>query len=122
MYEQFLCIPTSHTKCFVRGVNTAPEKTSLSKEEVPKSVARVLNAAKVQQEWRAKQKRNSEDTSPEAGPSRKKQKKNPKNEESSGDLRIKPGESLAHFNRCVPLRFIKLCTPVEANSGELRTL
>ena len=101
MYETSPKHNCSPTNPISRGTNSAPEKTSISKEEIPNSVSRVLNAAKIQQEERAKQKRSSEDTGLD-GATRKKQKKAHKDDDSNtSDLRIKPGESLAHFNRYV---------------------
>lgn len=96
-------------------MDSVPEKRSLSKEEVPKSVSRVLNAAKIQQDWRAKQNRSSEDTGFEDGPARKKQKKSSKVKDgkNTSDLQIKPGESLAHFNRYVSSHYAPSRIPIE---------
>ncbi|KAI0364543.1 hypothetical protein BV20DRAFT_1005550 [Pilatotrama ljubarskyi] len=80
-------------------------KKSIEAEEIPKSVARVLNAAKIQQEWAEKKKRKAQ-AEDGAGPSRKKRRKESANGEVEGgsgrtQLRIQPGESIAHFNRRV---------------------
>ncbi|KAI0653012.1 hypothetical protein C8Q70DRAFT_937970 [Cubamyces menziesii] len=78
-------------------------RRSIENEEIPKSAARVLNAAKVQQEFAKKRKGQADDG---AGPSRKKRKQESAIAEGSGaaansQLRIMPGESMAHFNRRV---------------------
>ncbi|CAL1713824.1 unnamed protein product [Somion occarium] len=83
------------------GADLAPEKYALSKEEIPKSLSRVLNAAKIQGEWRQKYKRGSEDVGLDGAPPKKKQKKNPVGSADADNMHIKPGESLAHFNRRV---------------------
>ncbi|KAI8985666.1 hypothetical protein BD414DRAFT_537158 [Trametes punicea] len=79
-------------------------KKSIEHEEIPKSAARVLNAAKVQQAYAEKKRKGLAEDS--GGPSRKRLK----TEEKDGDgasgsnksqLRIQPGESMAHFNRRV---------------------
>ena len=86
------------------GNDLAPAaKKALESEEIPKSVARVLNAAKIQREHAEKKRKNSEDDG--AGPSRKKRKGAAEGEDDvklrAKQLRIMPGESMAHFNRCV---------------------
>ncbi|RPD57212.1 hypothetical protein L226DRAFT_536630 [Lentinus tigrinus ALCF2SS1-7] len=96
-------------------------KKAIESEGVPKSVARVLNAAHIQQEWAQKKKRKGllED---EAGPSRKRRRQGERGDGLGGgegagiptrgsgkqsqtqlqlQLRITPGESMAHFNRRV---------------------
>ncbi|KAI0676126.1 hypothetical protein C8Q78DRAFT_1075058 [Trametes maxima] len=79
-------------------------RKSIENEEIPKSVARVLNAAKVQQEWAEKKRKAQVDDG--AGPSRKKRRRDDADGEGGGgsgkpQLRIQPGESMAHFNRRV---------------------
>ncbi|KAH9893568.1 hypothetical protein C8Q73DRAFT_836746 [Cubamyces lactineus] len=78
-------------------------RRSIENEDIPKSAARVLNAAKVQQEYAKKRKGQADDG---ADLSRKKRKQEGVDAESSGaasksQLRIMPGESMAHFNRRV---------------------
>lgn len=76
-------------------------RKSIENEEIPKGAARVLNAAKIQQEF-AEKKRKQRDEADGAGPSRKKQKGGAGGQnEGANALRIKPGESIGHFNRCV---------------------
>ncbi|KAI0765637.1 hypothetical protein BD413DRAFT_482151 [Trametes elegans] len=84
------------------GDDVAPAaKRSIENEEIPKSAARVLNAAKIQQEWAEKKRKGQTDDG--AGPSRKKRRKESAGGEGGGEtkLRIQPGESIAHFNRRV---------------------
>ncbi|EIW58109.1 uncharacterized protein TRAVEDRAFT_64729 [Trametes versicolor FP-101664 SS1] len=76
-------------------------RKSIENEEIPKGAARVLNAAKIQQEF-AEKKRKQRDEADGAGPSRKKQKGGAGGQnEGANALRIKPGESIGHFNRRV---------------------
>lgn len=79
----------------------APPKDKLSNEPVPKSVARVLNAAHVQAEWKEKNKKRKleEDSS---GSFKKRRTKDGSDAGGAQKmLRIQHGESLAHFNRRV---------------------
>ncbi|KIY66934.1 hypothetical protein CYLTODRAFT_354093 [Cylindrobasidium torrendii FP15055 ss-10] len=71
-----------------RGSDLAPTKTNIEHEAIPKSVARVLNAASVRQDWQKKRK--AEDT----GESERKKKKT-----KVETPKIQPGESLQHFNK-----------------------
>lgn len=90
-----------------RGSDQAPfSKQAISSEPIPKTLSRVLNAAHVRQEWREKKRKlaSGEDIVGE-GPGKNKKRridmdtKDKKKVQGSG---IQPGESLAHFNRCVP--------------------
>ena len=84
----------------------APAKNALSNEAIPKSAARVLNAAKIQEEWK---KRKSSEDDGSGGKPRKRQKTDEdmgssgraKGKAAKHSLKILPGESLAHFNRYV---------------------
>ncbi|KAI9067942.1 hypothetical protein FKP32DRAFT_1619545 [Trametes sanguinea] len=79
-------------------------KNSIENEEIPKGAARILNAAKVQQEYAEKKRKGLLDDG--AGPSRKKRRTDGKEGAKAGSssnshLRIQPGESMSHFNRRV---------------------
>ncbi|KIP05925.1 hypothetical protein PHLGIDRAFT_517102 [Phlebiopsis gigantea 11061_1 CR5-6] len=87
------------------GADLAPAKNALSDEAIPKSVARVLNAARVQEEW--KKRKGAEDDG-SGGKPRKRQKtdEDKRSGQAKGkavkhNLKILPGESLTHFNRRV---------------------
>lgn len=101
-----------------RGSDEAPSSTYTSKqalcaERIPKSVSRILNAVHIRQEWRDKKRKfeSGEDTGEREGIGKKRRVQD--NEVITGKdrghdiegkdkvLGIKPGESLAHFNRCV---------------------
>ena len=104
-----------------RGSDQAPSlglssKQAISSEIIPKSVARVLNAANVRQEWREKKRKfeSGEDTGERERKGKKRQidgsvvAKGNGVAKPSGDpgtkgknktLGIQPGESLGHFNR-----------------------
>ncbi|KAI0690881.1 hypothetical protein C8T65DRAFT_671132 [Cerioporus squamosus] len=85
------------------GSDIAPGlKKAIENEDIPKSVARVLNAARVRQEWAEKKRKGLEDEG--AGPSRKRPRRGETTDEGGAkqsQLRIMPGESMAHFNRRV---------------------
>ncbi|CDO69683.1 hypothetical protein BN946_scf184851.g71 [Trametes cinnabarina] len=76
-------------------------KNSIEDEEIPKGAARILNAAKIQQEYAEKKRKGLLEDG--AGPSRKKRKTSDKDggNASGSHLRIQPGESMSHFNRRV---------------------
>ncbi|EPQ52145.1 hypothetical protein GLOTRDRAFT_64912 [Gloeophyllum trabeum ATCC 11539] len=79
-----------------RGSDLAPGNISVSAEGIPKSMARVLNAAKLHAEYR---KRKNEDQN--EGGKKKKKRKVQGDRADKADMKILPGESLAHFNRRV---------------------
>ncbi|KAI0794634.1 hypothetical protein C8Q74DRAFT_587445 [Fomes fomentarius] len=93
----------------------AAAKRALESEDVPKSVARVLSAAKTRREFAERRKRKAQgvdvdldtDGGGEAGRHRKRRKgadggmRTGDGDGGSGELKIMPGESMAHFNRRV---------------------
>ncbi|KAG5640902.1 hypothetical protein DXG03_006687 [Asterophora parasitica] len=87
-----------------KGEDLAPSKDSLSNEPIPKALSRVLNAAKVREEWRDK-KRKLEDGGGIQGEKRRRlddgAKGKRKEAQVTAKLTIKPGESIQHFNRRV---------------------
>ena len=99
-----------------RGHDLIPAKYSLSEEAIPKSAARVLNAAKVQAEYRAK-KRSSEDDGSQGKAKRRKV------DSSTSGMSIKPGESLTHFNKCVVVQYLwpSLYSPHRSSTHYHRT-
>lgn len=90
------------------GLNLPPgTRHAVEREEIPKGAARILNAAKVQEEYREKKRKHPEGGSV-AEPSAKRRKSEGRNRgeagsEGKGKLRIQPGESMAHFNRCATM-------------------
>ncbi|KAI0779170.1 hypothetical protein BC629DRAFT_1441063 [Irpex lacteus] len=88
------------------GHDNAPAKSALSHEAIPKGAARVLNAWKVQEEYRKKRKL-GENGAEDLGGKKKRRKVSSeddgqrKGSAKKVDMRIQPGESLAHFNRRV---------------------
>ncbi|KAF8648985.1 hypothetical protein AX16_006099 [Volvariella volvacea WC 439] len=92
------------------GNDLAPGKQSITTEAIPKSAARVLNAAKIRAEYAAK-KRKREEEEP-TNDSAKKQKRDDGKEKSGKGvegkstkdgqgMKIQPGESMQHFVRRV---------------------
>lgn len=110
--EIFSCIVWFLILSFLRGSDLAPAKQSLSNEAIPKSLARVLNASQIREDFKKRklttndalgtnraEKRRKVDESG-LGKSQPKQKAN-KEEANVAGLTIKPGESIGHFNRYV---------------------
>jgi len=74
------------------------EKGDISNEAIPKSLARVLNAAKIRDDYKERKRMIDEDTQGNAG---KKRKIDGKDEKAkNGVSGILPGESLQHYNKC----------------------
>lgn len=91
----------------------APSKQDISSEAIPKSLARVLDASKLREEYKSGKRKNEDDglhvpkakrTKLESTASGKK-KDNGKKPEGNLSIKIRPGESLQHFNKCVMLVF-----------------
>ena len=74
--------------------------------DIPKSMARVLNAEVVRKTWRENQKKRQSEEG-EKGGARKRRRKDGeggdvgKSKKTETKIGIKPGESLLHFERCV---------------------
>jgi len=97
------------------SADLAPPKEILSKDAIPKGVARVLNAAQIRAEWREKNKNKKrqleEDPSSHSNLPRNKKRMRLGGEgderggrresEQTTALQIQSGESLSHFNRRV---------------------
>ncbi|KAI0068634.1 hypothetical protein BV25DRAFT_1923837 [Artomyces pyxidatus] len=78
-----------------RGTDLAPTGGT-SAEGIPKSVSRVLDAAKVRQDFRQKKRKLAD--AEDDGQSSKRRRRDA---EGAKEILIKPGESLKHFNRRV---------------------
>ena len=99
---------------FLRGTDLAPPgagSTALSTEGIPKSVSRVLDAAKIRAEYRQKKRArlHEVDGGVDAPTTLAKAKNRRRAAADSGvgdkaattaTIEIRPGESLKHFNRC----------------------
>lgn len=79
----------------LRGVDLAP-KDSVADEPIPKSVSRVLDSARITREFREK-KRKLDDG--DDGVRGKRRRQNDSHEGAEATLQIKPGETIAHFNK-----------------------
>ncbi|KAJ6569061.1 hypothetical protein B0H19DRAFT_1373395 [Mycena capillaripes] len=79
-----------------KGTDLAPTRgvDALSSEPLPKSFARAMNAAQVRADFRAKRKLRGEDGGDEDLPKKAKRRKL-----EGVDAQIRPGETLAHFNK-----------------------
>lgn len=77
---------------------------------IPKSAARVLNAAKVQEEWRRKRKAEGEDGKPRKRQRMEDQGKGGAKEKKVA-MKIMQGESLARFNRYLA-KFYSVCASI----------
>ncbi|KAF5345673.1 hypothetical protein D9758_013067 [Tetrapyrgos nigripes] len=95
------------------GTDLPPPKSSIVKkgskgdianEAIPKSLARVLNAAKVREDFKEKKRKNGFDEDDEQGGGGKRRKvngKEGKTKDRNGVSGILPGESLQHYNKRV---------------------
>ncbi|KAJ7776927.1 hypothetical protein DFH07DRAFT_911811 [Mycena maculata] len=81
-----------------KGADLAPSHKgdALSSEPLPKSFTRALNAERVRADFRAKRKLRGEDGEDGNGDGPKKAKRR---KMEAGDAQIRPGETLAHFNK-----------------------
>ncbi|GLB45332.1 hypothetical protein LshimejAT787_2100920 [Lyophyllum shimeji] len=91
-----------------KGQDLAPSKDDLSKEPIPKGIARVLNAEKIREEWKIRKRKLEEADDPRQSDKRRKldddarnSKRKTKEAQAMSNLKIKPGESIQHFNRRV---------------------
>ncbi len=72
----------------------------MNNEGIPKSAARVLNAAKIREDWRSKRKRQETDSGKHKNKQRKVHSGDDKDSASLGTgWKIQPGEPIQHFNR-----------------------
>ncbi|EJD02864.1 uncharacterized protein FOMMEDRAFT_107879 [Fomitiporia mediterranea MF3/22] len=84
-----------------RKLDLPPSESTFAQNDIPKSMARVLNAEIVQNAWREKKRAlDSETGGVESGSKRKKRKTEGGGTEKA-EIKIKPGESLRHFKRRV---------------------
>lgn len=87
---------------------------NLSTEGIPKSISRILDAAKIREDFKQRKRTALDEPSDGSGRPKKKRKQavedtkekattasNEKGKEKAAEIKIKPGETLAHFNRCV---------------------
>lgn len=88
---------TRESQRVLRGIDLAPE-TSLARETIPKSVSRVLDAARIRQEYREKKRKLD---GCEDGPARKRKHHDGSDQGANGTPKIRPGETITSFNRRV---------------------
>ncbi|CCM02150.1 uncharacterized protein FIBRA_04228 [Fibroporia radiculosa] len=84
------------------GLNLPPGALhAIDHEEMPKGAARILNAAKVQAEYRMKRKRTPDEGAADSGSIPRKKRKSAAEDARGQTMKIQPGESMTHFNRRV---------------------
>lgn len=87
-----------------RKSDLPPSQSLLSHNDIPKSMARVLNAEAVQKAWKDRKRKLSCDLNEETRSHKKRKNADKRDDESlHSSLKIKNGESLHHFNRCVQI-------------------
>jgi len=97
---------------FQRGTDLAPGKQYLGKEALPKSFSRVINASEIREAWKAKKRKIEEDGNVLHAETKRRKPNDDnkrrqtevgraKEKQMASHFRIKPGESIQHFNRCV---------------------
>ncbi|KAL4080863.1 hypothetical protein J3A83DRAFT_4056239, partial [Scleroderma citrinum] len=82
----------------LRPTDLAP-KLTLAEEPIPKSVSRVLDSARIRREYRENKRKH--DDGDNGSPRGKRLRQNVSNDGDKGALQIKPGETIAHFNKRV---------------------
>lgn len=73
----------------------------MESEAIPKSVARVLNAVHVREQWKSRKRMPEDDPDAIKSGKRRKTEKGDRGEKKAKTSGILPGESLQHFNKCV---------------------
>ncbi|KAG6878291.1 hypothetical protein C0993_009296 [Termitomyces sp. T159_Od127] len=91
-----------------RGDNLPPQKEFLNNEPIPKTIARVLNAATIREQFKLRKRKLENDNQQTQVGKRRKVDDDPSDSRSrrkearvTSKLTIKPGESIQHFNRRV---------------------
>ncbi|VDC07328.1 unnamed protein product [Peniophora sp. CBMAI 1063] len=95
-----------------KGSNLAPSKSDgISNESIPKSAMRVLQAAQIRADHAKRRRENADEDDGRSAKRRKQEGTTGKGKEKAkvgggstekkGEMKIQPGESLAHFNRRV---------------------
>ncbi|KAI6166695.1 hypothetical protein EDD17DRAFT_1470766 [Pisolithus thermaeus] len=88
---------TRESKRSLRGTDLAPDVSPVQ-ETIPKSVSRVLDSARIRQEYREKKRKLDEC---EGDSTRKRQRHDGGDQRADGAVKIRPGESISDFNRRV---------------------
>ncbi|KAG7444068.1 uncharacterized protein BT62DRAFT_981740 [Guyanagaster necrorhizus] len=84
------------------GSDLAPGKQALESEAIPKSVARVLDAVHIREQWKSRKRMPEDDLDAIKPGKRRKTEKGDRGELKTAKISgILPGESLQHFNKRV---------------------
>lgn len=103
-----LCLLRSHM--FVSRGNDLAPSGNLSTKGIPKSISRILDAAKIREEFKQRKRTTLDGSFNDSGRPKKKRKQDEGNvsektnaattvKEKANKIKIQPGETLAHFNR-----------------------
>ena len=96
------CLKNTIELAFSRATNLAP-KIGIEHEPIPKSVLRVLDARRIRREYRTKKRQlDGVSNSDEANLERKKRRQDAtsvREDKETPALRIRPGETVAQFDR-----------------------
>ncbi|KAH8116269.1 hypothetical protein DFH11DRAFT_1687910 [Phellopilus nigrolimitatus] len=84
-----------------RKLDLPPSQAIFSNDDMPRSMARVLNAESIQNAWREKKRALALNESEGGEGGKRKRRKTDDGAVSKTELKIKPGESLKHFRRRV---------------------
>ncbi|KAG0701896.1 hypothetical protein DFH29DRAFT_805710 [Suillus ampliporus] len=105
----------------LKGVNLPPKHLG-NEDTVPKSAARILNAEKIRHEFREK-KRKIDESNGDQCPQLKRRRQASANMNGQKEemLKIKPGETIAHFNKRVESSMMPLIrTAMQQSSAQVR--
>ncbi|KIK98534.1 hypothetical protein PAXRUDRAFT_670604 [Paxillus rubicundulus Ve08.2h10] len=110
----------------LQDIDLAP-KIAIEREPIPKSVSRVLDAGRIRREYREKKRKLGGDND-EDNPRLKKRRHNHNETDRNVDgetkgLKIKPGETVAHFNKRVEATMMPLIkTALQQSSAKARKI
>lgn len=104
----------------LKGDNLPPKHLG-NEETVPKSVARILNAAKIRLEFKEKKRKIDEPNGDGCPQLKRRRLANDVNNRKEGMLKIQPGETIAHFNKRVESSMMPLIrTAMQQSSAQVR--
>ncbi|KAG1739446.1 uncharacterized protein EDB91DRAFT_385027 [Suillus paluster] len=104
----------------LKGVNLPPKHLG-NEDTVPKSAARILNAEKIRHEFREKKRKIDEPNGDQCPQLKRRRQASDMNGRKEEMLKIKPGETIARFNKRVESSMMPLIrTAMQQSSAQVR--
>lgn len=105
----------------LKGDNLPPKQGPGNEETVPKSVARILNAEKIRLEFREKKRKIDVSNGDECPQLKRRRSASDVNSRKDEMLKIRAGETIAHFNKRVESSMMPLIrTAMQQSSAQVR--